>query len=172
MKLLYRAWFYFRIGYSTYIAFPIGFISNVIVIYALAIRDNTYWGTCATCGHHFPALPGIGAGGTFALIAIAIAIPISVGVGLFHMKRTGAFAADASVSLESNPYVYKLVPGKEQEVVLPLMVATAKGVVSVMERQNTLTDADRLEFQDLLRKADILLAGQPVGTPRRPTSRP
>jgi hypothetical protein len=170
MKLLYRAWFYFRIGYSTYIAFPIGFVSNVIIIYALAIKDNNYWGTCPTCGHHFPTLPAIGAGGTFAIIAIAVAIPVSVGVGLFHMKRTGAFAADASVSLESNPYIYKIVPGKEQEVVIPLMIATAKGIVKVMERQDTLNDSDRQEFRELLAKADSLLGGQPVGSPRRQTS--
>src|SRR3989449_4536528 len=60
----------------------------------------------------------------FAIIATALTIPFGVYVGYFHMKRTGAFAAEASVAIESNPYVYRVVPGKEQEVFLPLMILT------------------------------------------------
>ncbi len=68
------------------------------------------------------------------------------------MKRTGAFAADASVSLEANPYVYRVVPGKEKEV-----------LAQVMDQLKTMTPEERSEFEDVLAKADILLKGQPVG---------
>ncbi len=79
------------------------------------------------------------------------------------MKRTGAFAADASVSLEANPYVYRVVPGKEKEVLLPLMILTARGLAQVMDQLKTMTPEERSEFEDVLAKADILLKGQPVG---------
>lgn len=158
MRLLYRAWFYFRIGYSTYIAFFIGFASNIVVIYALAIKPNL------VLLRYFDRL------WVFALITLVVAVPISVLVGLFHMKRTGAFAADASVSLEANPYVYKVVPGKEQEVILPLMIATVRGIVKILQRENTLTDSERREFEDVLLKADRLLQGQVFGRPQRAES--
>ena len=147
--MLYRAWFYFRIGYSTYIAFFIGFASNIVVIYALAIKPI-----------HLPYFDRLW---IFATVALLVAVPLSVIVGLFHMKRTGAFAADASVSLEANPYIYKVVPGKEQEVILPLMIIMAKGIAKVLQRQETLTDSERKEFEDVLVKANQLLQGQSFG---------
>jgi hypothetical protein len=83
------------------------------------------------------------------------------------MKRTGAFAADASVSIESNPYIYKVVPGKEQEVFLPLWVATVRGLVRVLERQQTMNADEKKELEGILDKANALLKGRYVGLPQR-----
>ena len=151
MKLLYRAWFYFRIGYGTYLAFFVGFASNIVIIYALAIKPTPILFS------YFRNL------WQFTLVALVVAVPISVLVGLFHMKRTGAFAADASVSLEANPYIYKVLPGKEQEVFLPLMIATARGIAKVLENQKSLTLDQKQEFEDILDKAEKLLGGQVFG---------
>lgn len=140
-------------GYSTYIAFFIGFASNIVVIYELAVKNNQ------TFGQYFPRLT------IFTILALAITIPLCVSVGLYHMKRTGAFAADASVSLESNPYVYKLIPGKEQEVFLPLWMLTLKGLAKVLDKQDTMTAEERKELENLLEKANALLKGQGVGLP-------
>ncbi len=150
-RLLYRSWFYFRIGYSTYVAFPVGFASNMVVIFELAVRNNKILG---------PFFPNLS---FFAIVALLVAIPISVLVGLYHMKRTGAFAADASVSLESNPYIYKVVPGKEQEVILPLMMLTARGLAKILDEQKTITTEEKREFERVLAKANSLLKGQAVG---------
>jgi hypothetical protein len=103
----------------------------------------------------------------FAIIATALTIPFGVYVGYFHMKRTGAFAAEASVAIESNPYVYKVVPGKEQEVFLPLMILTARGLQKVMERENMLTSEEKEALDSVLITAEKLLAGHPVGPGRR-----
>ena len=82
------------------------------------------------------------------------------------MKRTGAYAADASVTTEANPYIYKLVPGKEREVFLPLWILTARSLAKVLERQETMTMEDRKEMEDLLNKANSLLEGRYVGLPK------
>ena len=79
------------------------------------------------------------------------------------MKRTGAFAADAAVQTESNPYVYRAVPGKEKEVMLPLMILTARGLAQVMDQLKTMTPEERSRFEEVLAKADMLLKGQSVG---------
>ena len=83
------------------------------------------------------------------------------------MKRTGAFAADASVQTESNPYVYRAVPGKEKEVFVPLMILTARGLAKVMEQLKTMTPEEKGEFEAVLAKADVLLKGQAVGLSSR-----
>jgi hypothetical protein len=154
-KLLFRSWFYFRTGYGTYVAFFIGFASNIIVIYKLGISENNI------IGPYFHSLT------LFALVALAVLIPLCISAGLYHMKRTGAFAADASVSIESNPYIYKVVPGKEQEVFLPLWVATVRGLVRVLERQQTMNADEKKELEGILDKANALLEGRYVGLPQR-----
>jgi hypothetical protein len=154
-KALFRAWFYFRTGYNTYIAFFIGFASNVIVIYKLGISENKF------LGPFFASLT------LFAILALAILIPISISAGLYHMKRTGAYAADASVSTESNPYIYKVLPGKEQEVFLPLWMMTVRGLARLLEQEKTITADEKRELEDTLAKATALLQGQFVGHPRQ-----
>jgi len=154
-KLLFRSWFYFRTGYKTYIAFFIGFASNVIVIYKLGISENKF------LGPYFQSLT------LFAILALAVLIPVSISAGLYHMKRTGAYAADASVSTESNPYIYKVLPGKEQEVFLPLWMMTVRGLARLLEQEKTMTADEKQELEDTLNKAKSLLQGQFVGHPRR-----
>ncbi len=148
---MFRAWFYFRTGYGLYLAFLIGFASNIVVLYKLGVADNKY------LAPFFPSLT------VFGIIALIIAAPVAIFSGLYHMKRTGAFAADAAVQTESNPYVYRAVPGKEREVFVPLMILTARGLVRVMEQLKTLTPEEKREFENVLAKADILLKGQPIG---------
>jgi len=154
-NILFRAWFYFRQGYNLYLAFIIGFASNLVVLFRLGISDNKY---LAPLFLHSLAF--------FTLIGLLVAIPVGIFAGLYHMKRTGAFAADASVQTEANPYVYKVI-GKEREVFLPLWVLTVKSLAKVLDQQKTMTLEERNELAEILRKADALLEGQYVGLPRR-----
>lgn len=154
-RILFRSWFYFRIGYGTYIALLIGIASNLVVLYRLGVVDIKF------LSNIFPSLT------IFSVVAMIVAVPISVGAGLYHMKRTGAFAADASVSTESNPYIYKVIPGKEQEVLYPLLMLTARGLVKVLDHEQMITASDKREFEDALAKASALLQGEAVGLPKR-----
>jgi len=153
-KLLFRAWFYFRQGYNLYLAFLVGFASNIVVLFRLGISDNKYLSGI------FPTLS------VFTVVGLLVAVPVGILTGLYHMKRTGAYAADASVTTEANPYIYKLVPGKEREVFLPLWILTARSLAKVLERQETMTMEDRKEMEDLLNKANSLLEGRYVGLPK------
>ncbi len=154
-KALFRAWFYFRQGYNLYLAFLIGFASNIVVLFRLGVEPNK------TLLDIFPTL------GIFTAVGLLVAIPVGILTGLYHMKRTGAYAADASVATEANPYIYKLIPGKEREVFLPLWILTVRGLAKMLDRQNTMTSSERKELEDLLNKANSLLEGQTVGLPER-----
>lgn len=156
-KLLFRAWSYFRTGYGTYLAFFIGFASNIIVIYKLGVAQITL----------FPNNPIFEHLTYFALVSLAIIVPLCIAAGLYHMKRTGAYAADASLSTESNPYIYKVIPGKEQEVFLPLWVATVRSLVKVLDKQQAMSAEEKGELEGILEKANTLLEGRQVGLPSR-----
>ncbi len=147
-RMIFRSWFYLRVGYGTYIAFLIGFVSNIIVIYKLAIADTSLVSV-------FPHLT------EFAILAVVIASPLSVIIGLYHMRRTAAFAADATVSMEANPYVYKIIPGKEREVTIPLSIMTARVLLKLAG--DKLTPEEKQELEEVLAKADKLLLGHSVG---------
>ena len=153
-RLIFRSWYYFRIGYGTYVAFPLGFASTMIVIYELAFKD------VAVIHDYFPRLY------IFGIVALMVIGPISIYAGLYHIKRTGAYSAEASVLTESNPYVYRAIPGKEREVFLPLMMLTAKGLAKMMEQQHSMTLEEQREFQTVLDKANSLLEGASIGLPK------
>jgi hypothetical protein len=154
-KALFRAWFYFRQGYNLYLAFLIGFASNIVVLFRLGVEPNN------ALHDIFPSL------GIFTAIGLLVAIPVGILTGLYHMKRTGAYAADASVATEANPYVYKLVPGKEKEVFLPLWILTVRGLVKMLDQQKTMTADERKDVENLLNKANALMQGQAVGFPNQ-----
>lgn len=156
-KILFRAWSYFRTGYGTYLAFFIGFASNIIVIYQLEIKNVGF----------LTGNPIFRSQALFALFALAIIIPLCIGAGLYHMKKTGAFAADASLSTESNPYIYKIIPGKEQEVFLPLWTATVRSLVKVLDKQQAMTVEEKNELEEILDRANALMEGRQVGRPSR-----
>ena len=162
-KAVFRAWYYFRQGYGTYFAFILGFIQAIIIIYSLSIKPAIESGGLigTSLALLFPHLTN------FVIIAVLVATPICIYLGLLHMKRTGAFAADASVSTESNPYVYRVVPGKEQEVFLPLWILTTQWLARLLEQQNTMSPEEREKFTQVLAKANNLLTGQPIGLPEK-----
>ncbi len=148
-KAIFRAWFYFRQGYNLYLAFLIGFASNIVVLFRLGVEPNK------TLLSIFPTL------GIFTAVGLLVAIPVGIIAGLYHMKRTGAYAADASVATEANPYIYKVVPGKEREVFLPLWILTVRGLAKMLDQQKTTTPEERRELESLLSKANALMALAP-----------
>jgi hypothetical protein len=155
-RILWRSWYYFRIGYGTYLALLIGIASNLVVLYRLGVVDIKFLAVV------FPSLA------IFTVAAIVVSVPVGIGIGLYHMKRTGAYAADASIGTEANPYMYKIIPGKEQEVLYPLLMLTAKSLIKVLDRDEMITPSEKQEFEEALAKASALLQGQPVGLPARP----
>jgi len=154
-KLVFRAWFYFRQGYNLYLAFVIGFASNIVILYKLGIQGNHYLDWL------FPSLT------VFIILGLVVAIPAGILTGLYHMKRTGAFAADAAIQTESNPYFYRIIPGKEREVFLPLWILTVRSLAKVLDQQKTMTLEERRELEDTLNRANALLEGQIVGSPKQ-----
>ena len=88
----FRAWFYFRQGWSTYFAFIFAAINTLTVTYYLAIENYPFLKTI------FPSFE------QYILIVVLIGIPLLVLVGYAHYKKTPSYRAEADVWIESNPY--------------------------------------------------------------------
>ena len=97
----FRAWFYFRNGWSLYFAFIFAAVNTLTVTYYLAIE-------------RVPALLVIFPSFVHYVVIISvIAIPLLVFIGYAHYKRTAAFRSEADISMETNPYQRRMVVNTE-----------------------------------------------------------
>jgi hypothetical protein len=100
-NLLFRAWFYFRNGWSMYFAFIFAAINTLTVTYFLAIERA-------------PALQAIFPSFfQYVLIVSLIGVPLLIGIGYAHWKRTKARKAEVDIGFETNPYQRRFVVNTE-----------------------------------------------------------
>ena len=157
----YKWWYYLRTGYSLYVAFPLGFVSTVIVVYSLGIKPTIESNPPTAIGDFlqliFPRL-------TYFLITGAVVlIPVCILLGMYHTRKTGPYEADASLLTEQNPYAFKAIPGKELEVFIPLWLMTAQALEKILDQQKIMTAEERRGFEEAINKATTLVKGKMVG---------
>jgi hypothetical protein len=153
LRLLSRAWFYFRIGYQTYLTFLLGAASTLTVLYYLLIRNVPQLESI------FPQF------WFFALIAVACGTPLSVIIGLIHMKRSPLFSSEQDIGAEANPYSYKLPPGYWREVIMPSYLELIRDTRRAHEREGILTPEEKTRYRELEEKMELLIKGGRVGWP-------
>ena len=147
---LARLWYYFRVGYSTYLTFLLGVANTLVVVYYLLIQNVP--GLQAIFGHFV----------IFVVVSVVIGVPLSIGIGWLHLKRTPAF-----ISVEANPYYYKLAPGHQSEVFAPINLELLRQVRKIMKNQNLLSEEEEKRMHELEAKMENLLCGGYVGSPKR-----
>jgi len=155
LRWIYRAWYYFRLGYGTYLTFLLGYVSTLITVYFLAIKNMP---PLLDVFPHF--LP-------FAVLATLVGAPLAVVIGWVHLKRSGLFTSELDLAVEANPYQYKLPPGMAKEVSTPTTLMELRILRRLAETNGLLKDSERAQLDDLERKLLTLLEGGYVGVPKR-----
>lgn len=92
---IYRLWWYFRRGWSTYISIPISFANTLVIIYYLLIEN------ASAAKSLFPSFT------TFAIFALA-ALPITTLLGWLD-KRMGALRTEVALIYETNPFTVEIL---------------------------------------------------------------
>jgi hypothetical protein len=151
-NLVFRAWYYFRQGYSTYLTFLLGYTSTLITVYYLAIKNIPF------LLYLFPQF------GPFALIGTIVGIPTAVTIGWIHMKRSRLYSSEVDVGVEANPYYYKLPPGYTTEATIPATLITLRLMRKISEKLDILTEPEKKEIDQLEKTFLALLDGGYVGT--------
>jgi hypothetical protein len=155
MKFATRLWFYFRMGYATYLTFILGYVSTLITVYYLAIKSIP---DLLTIFPHF--VP-------FAILATVTGIPLCIGAGWMHYKRSAAYTSEVDIQYEANPYYFKLPPGYNLEVLGPLYLEILVLLKRLTAGQEMLNEEDRARIEKLEQKLQVLAKGGMVGTPRK-----
>ena len=133
-NLLFRAWYYFRMGWSTYFAFILAAINTLTVTYFLAI-DN------------YPSLKSVFPSfEVYIVIIVTIGIPLLVIIGYSHYKRTVAFKSEVDVIMESNPYQRRNIVNIS--LIIDSIIMTNELLIKLSKKENP-TDE---EFEILNKK--------------------
>ena len=86
--------------------------------------------------------------------------------GFIHYKKIPGYKSEAEVTVESNPYVYKLPPGHALHVYYPFLLLATKILVKIADNEKLDKD-DIKEVKEIQKKIDVLLKGGYVGTKGR-----
>lgn len=127
IRILFRSWFYFRTGWSTYFAFVLGAVNTLTVTYYLAIEE------IPILKEVFPTFIH------YVIVAIIIIIPTLTTIGYVHFKKSQSYKAEADVSIEANPHFYRLI--QTTEVTLPLYLEILK-LLTKLSVNEKLTDEE------------------------------
>jgi hypothetical protein len=93
-RFIFRVWYYFRLGYTTYLTFLLGFTTTLVTVYYLAITN-------------IPALRDVIPHFLwFAITAIVVGVPIVCLLGWSHMKGSALYRSEVDISVEANPHLY------------------------------------------------------------------
>ena len=120
----FRAWYYFRNGWSTYFAFIFAAINTLVVTYYLAIDKIPF------LLDFFPSF------GHYLAAAVFIGIPVLITIGYVHFKRSPAFRSEATIAFETNPYARRYLINSEINLELNLMILNLLSKLSNNEKLN------------------------------------
>jgi len=153
-NFLFRVWYYFRMGYGTYLTFVLGIVTTLVTVYYLAINNIPFLQSV------FPAF------WVFSVISLIVGIPSAVMLGWFHVKGSAIFKSEQDITMEANPYNYKIPPGFWQEAFVPLYLELLKGMAKMLDKQKLLTKGEQEQIEQLEKKLETLIEGGYVGTPK------
>lgn len=145
-SLPFRAWFYLRTGYAVYLSFILAAVNVIVTVYYLAIENNQ------TLKLIFPDFS------YWAVTIVVIGVPAAVFIGWLHLKRSPAYRSELDVSVEANPYYYKLPPGYWRDALVPVLLETMKLNIKLLKKES-LTDGEIDSLQGLQEKLQHLIDG-------------
>ena len=145
-KLPFRAWYYFRVGYTQYFAFILALANMLTLTYYFVVTSEP------SLKLVFPSFSA------YVIISTVIGVPLLIAIGFVHLKRSHAYTSEMDVSVESNPYTYKLAPGILKECLAPLYLELlVLGRKSIAGETLTVEESKKLEI--LQKKLDFIANG-------------
>ena len=142
-------------GWGTYFAFLLAGVNTLTVTYYLAIENLPF------LKEIFPSFQ------SYIIIITIIAIPTLITIGWLHFRRTAAYGSEAEITIESNPYYYKVPPGYHREVIFPLYLEMIQFIIRTSKNEK-LAEDDLSKITELQKKVEVLMKGGQIGSPRNP----
>ena len=138
-NLGFRAWFYFRNGWSLYFAFIFAAINTLTVTFYLAIEKypDINW-MFPTFFHYIVIVCGMG-------------ITLLIIVGYVHYKRTAARKAEVDISYETDAYKARTLVNTEIAIRLNMKLLD---MITKISKKQELSDEEYQELERLREKLE------------------
>lgn len=147
-NLPFRAWYYFRNGWSTYFAFIFAAINTLTVTYYLAVERYPLLNSL------FPSFAH------YVLIVSLTAIPILILIGYIHFKRSSAYRSEADIGMEVNPYFRRILINTELMIPLHLKLTEMMIVLAKNEKLDESQLKEISKLHDELKNYSTLKDGK------------
>ena len=133
----FRAWFYFRNGWSLYFALILAAINTLTVTFYLAIEKypDLNW--------LFPSFLH------YILVVSVIGIPFLILVGYVHYKRTAARKAEVDISYETDAYKARTLVNTEIAITLNMQLLD---IITKISKKQELSAEGYQELEKLREK--------------------
>ena len=95
-RLLTRCFYYFRVGYSTYLSLPVALIGYASAVYYLAVKGSLF-------EQVFPRFT------YFIIFVLLILPPTAILIGWLHLKKSSFFKAEQDILTETSPYTTEFI---------------------------------------------------------------
>ena len=136
-NLGFRAWFYFRNGWSLYFAFIFAAINTLTVTFYLAIEKYPDLNWAFPTFFHY------------IVIVSSIGIPLLVLVGYIHYKRSSARKAEVDISYETDAYKARTLVNTEITIALNMKLLD---IITKISKKEEIPNQEYQEIEQLREK--------------------
>jgi hypothetical protein len=98
----------------------------------------------------------------FLVVAGVIFTIISV-LGGHYIHRRRQFRLENALAVEENPYLYKAAPGKERNVMIPVILLQLDALEELLRSNNALSDDKKKQFEAYRQSLVKLVEGHSIG---------
>jgi hypothetical protein len=142
-----------RTFYASYVALFIA-VTNWITIQYELLLDN---------------IPGISSmfSNIWSFMIASIILFSVVGVlGGHFVHRKRQFRLEQALAVEENPYLYKAAPGKERDVMVPVIILQLESLEQILLANNALTETKMKQFEVYKQSLIDLVKGRSIAPMR------
>ena len=137
--------------YASYIALFIAITNWITIQYKLLLEHVPFLNILFSNVWVFMVVAGV----VFSLLSI-------LGGHYIHRKRQ--FRVEQAVSTEENPYMYKAIPGKERDLMIPVAIFQLEALQDLLASQNALTEEKKKQFEIFIEGLIKLKEGRTMQT--------
>jgi hypothetical protein len=136
--------------YSAYIALFVAITNWITIQYTLLLEN-------------IPVLKLLFSNIWIFLIVAAVLFTVISVLGGHYIHRRRQFRLENALAVEENPYLYKAAPGKERNVMIPVVLLQLDALEELLRSNNALSDDKKKQFEAYRQSLVKLVEGHSIG---------
>ena len=136
--------------YTSYIALFIAITNWITIQYKLLLQ-------------HAPILSMLFSNIWIFMTVATVFFTILSILGGHYIHRKRQFRIEQAVAIEENPYLYRAVPGKEKDLMIPIGILQLETLEALLRTNGTLTEEKKKQFDTYRQSLVKLMEGHAIG---------